>query len=243
MNDPAITLRPVDEIDARIAPRDWAFARDNAARVAAHWRDRLARKPAMFDGRVLLMSSANHVVENGRRVMRSAHFETSFSAFMAWRDFGFPDASVRNCFSMAALRGDDGGFILAEMGAHTSNAGQIYFPAGTPDPHDIVGDRVDLDGSARRELEEETGLRPDEASFAPDWLLVDAGPRLACMKLVDVAAPADEVAREINRRIAAQTDPELAGVRVVRERRDLDPARMPAFIVAYLRHMLGARKP
>ena len=61
MNDPAITLRPVDEIDARIAPRDWAFARDNAARVAAHWRDRLARKPAMFDGRVLLMSSANQV--------------------------------------------------------------------------------------------------------------------------------------------------------------------------------------
>ena len=63
------------------------------------------------------------------------------------------------------------------------------------------------------------------------------------MKLVDVAAPAEEVARELNRRIAAQTDPELSGVRVVRERRDLDPARMPAFIVAYLRHMLGARKP
>ncbi len=241
MNDPAIALRPVDDLDAHVIPRDWAFARDNAARVEAHWRSRLASKPALFDGRVMLMSRADYVVDGGRRVMRSAHFETSFSAFMAWRDFGFPDASVRNCFSMAALRGDDGGFILAEMGAHTSNAGQIYFPAGTPDPHDVVGDRLDLDGSARRELEEETGLRADEATFATDWLLVDAGPRLACMKLVEVGAPADEVAGEINRRIAAQTSAELAGVRVVRDARDINPARMPAFVVAYLRHMFAAR--
>ena len=104
MNDPAIALRPVDDLDARVIPRDWAFARDNAARVEAHWRSRLASKPALFDGRVMLMSRADYVVDGGRRVMRSAHFETSFSAFMAWRDFGFPDASVRNCFSMAALR-------------------------------------------------------------------------------------------------------------------------------------------
>jgi 8-oxo-dGTP pyrophosphatase MutT (NUDIX family) len=142
---------------------------------------------------------------------------------------------------MAAPRGDNGGFILAEMGAHTSNAGQIYFPAGTPDPHDIVGDRVDLDGSARRELGEETGLRPDETAFASDWLVVDAGPRLACMKLVEIGAPADEVAREINRRIAAQANPELAGVRVVRDAHDIDRERMPAFVVAYLLHMLAAR--
>ena len=32
MNDPAIALRPVDDLDAHVIPRDWAFARDNAAR-------------------------------------------------------------------------------------------------------------------------------------------------------------------------------------------------------------------
>ena len=51
------------------------------------------------------------------------------------------------------------------MGPHTANAGRIYFPCGTPDPDDIVGKRIDLDLSVRRELKEETGL--DVASSHP----------------------------------------------------------------------------
>jgi hypothetical protein len=35
---------------------------------------------------------------------------------------------------MAALRGADGAFLLGEMAPHTTNGGQIYFLAGTPDP-------------------------------------------------------------------------------------------------------------
>ena len=37
---------------------------------------------------------------------------------------------IDNCFSMAALRSDDGAFLLGEMAHHTYSAGQIYFPAG-----------------------------------------------------------------------------------------------------------------
>ena len=54
----------------------------------------------MYDGRVFLMQRWS--IEN--KTLRGKHFETDFSAFMAWRDFGFPDQNVRNCFGMAALR-------------------------------------------------------------------------------------------------------------------------------------------
>ncbi len=43
-------------------------------------------------------------------------------------------------------------FLLAVMGQHTLNAGQVYFPCGTPDPIDVVGDRVDLDASVQTEV-------------------------------------------------------------------------------------------
>ena len=242
--NPTIAIHRVDDIDARIEPHEWPFARDNAAEIAAHWRALVARKPAVFDGRVYLMERSELIEEDERRVLRGAHFETGFSAFMAWRDFGFPDANapgarVRNCFSMGALRGSDGGFILAEMGAHTANGGRVYFPAGTPDREDVMGDRLDLRASVLRELEEETGLAPGEVELAPDWLLVDAGPRLACMKIARVDAPANEVARDLNARIARQADPELAGMRVARGHGDIDRDRMPDFIVAYLERMFA----
>jgi 8-oxo-dGTP pyrophosphatase MutT (NUDIX family) len=94
---------------------------------------------------------------------------------------------------MAALRAQDG-FVLAEMGAHTANAGRIYFPAGTPDPGDVAQGQVDLAASVLRELTEETGLTPDELTIDPDWLVVDAGPYNACMKLMRSPLPALDLA-------------------------------------------------
>ena len=38
-------------------------------------------------------------------------------------------------------------FLLGVMGQHTARAGCIYFPAGIPDPSDIVDERVDLSRS------------------------------------------------------------------------------------------------
>jgi len=35
------------------------------------------------------------------------------------------------------------------MNSHTLNASKVYFPAGVPDPSDIVDGMVDLDGSVR----------------------------------------------------------------------------------------------
>ncbi len=236
-----IRIEPVDALACEVEARDWDFARERELEIAAHWRGLVAARPRMFNGRVLLSHRDAIIREGGTRLLRAASFETDFAAFVAWRDFGFPDPGVRNIFSMAALRGSDGGFILGEMGAHTANAGLVYFPAGTPDPGDVRGGMLDLGSSVLRELGEETGLAPHEVTLDPGWLIVDAGPRLACMKIVNIDIPAREAAREIEARVARQDDAELAGMRVVSDPSGVEAARPLDFVAAFLLRAFAAR--
>ena len=154
---------------------------------------------------------------------------------MAWRDWGFPDAAATNCFAMAALRAADGAFLLGVMAEHTANAGRIYFPAGTPDPDDVVGAAVALDGSVSRELEEETGLRRDELAADAGWHAVLAGRRIALMKTLRARENADELRARIVAYLARQQQPELSDIRIVRGPADFDPM-MPDFVRAFLTH-------
>jgi 8-oxo-dGTP pyrophosphatase MutT (NUDIX family) len=164
-------------------------------------------------------------------------FETDFASFLAWRDWGFPDREATNCFAMGALRSADGAFLLGVMGSHTANAGLVYFPAGTPEPGDVVEGRLDLAGSITREVAEETGLTPDDYAAEAGWHAVPAGPRLAVMKILAAPATASELERKIGAHMARETKPELAGIRIVRRTGDLDP-KMPDFVRSFLAHAL-----
>src|SRR5215469_6196660 len=218
--------------ELRFAPRAWAFAQARRPEIDAHFAGLVRERPHAFNGQVLML----HEVAIDDGVLRGAYFETDFASFIAWRDWGWPDPSVRNCFGQAALRAADGAFLLGVMGAHTMNAGRIYFPSGTPDPKDIVGDDVDLDGSVLRELTEETGLTAADVSLDPGWHAVLAGPRLAMLKPVRSPLTAEELRARILGHIAAETHPELADVRIVRGPADLD-GMMPEFIHDYLLEM------
>jgi 8-oxo-dGTP pyrophosphatase MutT (NUDIX family) len=221
--------------DCILEPGRWAWEQENADLIARHWQELTARSPALFDGEVLVLREGG--VENG--VFRGSYRRTRYSAFLTARDHGYPDGTSRNAFSMGALRSRDGAFLLGVMGAHTANPGKIYFAAGTPDPTDVVDGVVDLSGSAAREIEEETGLTPAELDFADDWTVVTFGPRIALMRKVLIDLPAERAKALIERNIAAQADPELAGIHIVRGEADLDHARMPDFMIGYLRWALA----
>ena len=225
----------VARLETRFRPAPWDFARDEAARIDAHWRERRAEKPKLFDGRVLLLRNGEILASPEGVLFRGAFFETDFRNFLAWRDFGFPGREVFNCFSMAALRSIDGAFLLGEMGQHTACAGKIYFAAGTPDPSDIVGDQVDLAASVAREMEEETGFSPREAPASPGWRLVVKGQQIACMQERILSLTADEAFLRVERFIAADPEPELARLHVARGVADIDAERMPDFTQVFLR--------
>lgn len=225
-----MSLIPLQSIDLVFEDRPWDWAVREEARISAHWQEKAKGNQALFDGRVLI--TWRYDIVNG--ILRGACLETDFSKFLAWRDFGFPDQSVINIFAMAALRAEDGAYLLGVMGAHTANPGRIYFPAGTPDPHDIVDGRVDLAGSVIRELMEETGLGADDVEIGNGFTAIRRSQRLAVMRDLRVRGSAEDVRARVRANLATLEEDELDDLYIVRGRDDLDPARMPDFIVDFL---------
>lgn len=228
----SFSVLPVDRLEMGHSSWEWPFAHARRHEIDAHFAQLQRGKPELFNGRVLMLRE--FAIED--HVFRGRTFETDFASLLAWRDWDFPDPTVKNVYAMGALRGSDGGFILGEMAAHTANAGKIYFPAGTPDPGDICGDSVDLLGSVIREVEEETGLTPADFAAAAGWFTVLAGPRIAQMKLLQAKAPAEELRERIVNFLATQEQPELTDIHIARGPDDLDDA-MPSFMATFLRHV------
>jgi len=229
-----IPIIPLMRLDLRFEPAPWRFALERRTDIDAHFAKLRVDKPEIWNGRVLLMRRGE--IADG--VLAGAYLETDFASFISWRDWGYPDTSVRNCFPMAALRSSDGAFLLAVMGAHTATAGQIYFAAGTPDPNDVVGEIVDLEGGVMRELTEETGLSLADVDPEPGWHATPLGQRLALMKVVQARQDAVSLRERIRTFLEGQEQPELADIHVVHSVHDLDPG-MPPYVAAFLASRLA----
>jgi 8-oxo-dGTP pyrophosphatase MutT (NUDIX family) len=223
------TIHRVTTLDLKVKPFAWPFARERRGEIDAHFAEMQREKPALWNGRVLL----------GRNSVRTEHrlsaeyFETDFASFLAWRDWGFPDRDVFNGFGMGALRSSDGAFLLGEMAGHTSNAGRIYFPAGTPDPDDVRDGALDITGSIGREIAEETGLGATDYTMDTHWSCVFAGPSIAMIRVLRVALPGEALKARVEAHLARETKPELAAVHLAWARSDLAPV-MPRFVSAFL---------
>ena len=237
MSEPGLALTRLRSVSARLVPHDWAWAREQAEAVARNWERRRAETPDLFDGPVLLACGCA-IAGDAARV---ACFETRFSRFIAFRDAGSPDPTVANAFSAIVPETADGAVLLGLMGPHTANAGQIYFPCGTPDRDDVrAGGEVDLAASAAREFREETGLSLPPGADAAPWVLVRGEGQLAFLRPVRSPETASALAARIDAHRRREDAPELSRVVVVRGRGDLDPARMPGFVRAYLADALPA---
>lgn len=229
----SLPVIPIDHLAFAFEPRPWPFAEARRAEIDAHFAGRRAKSPQIWNGRVVLASRYS-IADGG---LTGGCFETDFASFLAWRDWGFPAADANNVFAMGALRGSDRAFLLGVMGAHTANAGRVYFPAGTPEPEDVVDGALDLAGNVVREVAEETGLTSEDYAAAPGWHAIPAGARLALMKVLDADVPAVDLQERMREHIAREQNPELADIRVVRGPADFD-SMMPPFVTAFLSHAL-----
>jgi 8-oxo-dGTP pyrophosphatase MutT (NUDIX family) len=228
-------IHRVTSLDLSVKPWVWPFAQARRGEIDAHFTAEQRTRPNLWNGRVLL--GRNPVFADGH--LSADYFETDFASFLAWRDWGFPDRSVFNGFGMGALLSNDGAFALGEMGHHTSNAGRIYFPSGTPDLDDVKGEVLDIEGSVAREVEEETGLKPADYRAEPHWDCVFTGVAIAAMRVLHVDMSGEALRARIEANLAQESQPELAGIHLVRGPGDLTSS-MPRFVTAYLERQFRA---
>src|SRR3954451_4230613 len=140
-------IHRVTSFDLPVESWSWPFADIRRAEIDAHFAEAQRAKPQIWNGRVLLGRDPVFAGDH----FSASYFETDFASLLAWRDWGFPDRTAFNGFGMGALRAADGAFVLGEMGAHTANAGRLYFPAGTPDLADVSNGALDLAANVARE--------------------------------------------------------------------------------------------
>ena len=229
------SISHIDRLDLSFAPKPWDFAVERREEIDAFFAALRRDKPSIWNGRVLMLH--RHAIKDG--VLHGEYLETDYASFAAWRQWDHPAAKVHDCFSAAAILAADGAFLLGVMGPHTFNGGKIYFPCGTPDPKDIVGDKVDLELSVRRELHEETGLSVAEFASEPGWTMITDGPLIAQIKVLRSGKDSVALRKRVLLHLASEQQPELADVRIIRKHKDLDPA-MPRFVTAFLESRLGS---
>ncbi|GGB36123.1 hypothetical protein GCM10011316_05340 [Roseibium aquae] len=197
--------------------RPWAFEAANAAEIDAYFAGLQKQNPALWNGRTLKLVAFSF--EDG--VFTGTCAETSFAAFLAWRDWGAPDLSSRNLFGSAVIRSRDGALLYGRMSASTANPGLIYPPGGGLDLDDVRPDgSIDIERSLLRELAEETGLAAAEVSPGDAYIVFD-GPRIACARVLNVDADAVPLRERIMRFSISTHEQELSEVRIMRHPRDL----------------------
>ena len=229
-------IHRVTTLDLAVRPIVWAFAEERRAEIAAHFAEKQRERPKLWNGRVLLGRDA--VFAGGH--LAATYFETDFASFLAWRDWGAPDAAVFNGFGMGALRTSDGAFVMGEMAQHTANAGRIYFPSGTPDLDDVRDGALDIPGSVVREIAEETGLDAEDYVAEPDWHCVVSGRAIAMIQVLNLDMPGDEARARIEANLAREDEPELSAIHLVRGMSDLT-ATMPRFVTAFIAQQFASR--
>jgi hypothetical protein len=229
-------IHRVTTLDLAVRPVTWPFAEERRAEIDAHFAEQQRERPKIWNGQILLGRDA--VFTDGH--LAATYFEIDFASFLAWRDWGFPDPAVFNGFGMGALRASDGAFVMGEMAHHTSNAGRIYFPSGTPDLDDVRDGALDIPGSVVREIEEETGLTPADYAAEADWHCVVTGQAIAMMQILNLDMPGEAARARIEANLADQAEPELSAIHLVRGMDDLTPT-MPRFVTAFIAQQFASR--
>ena len=201
------TIYEIDRVDVRVLPGLLSYTETNKPVIAANWKKAVTANPTLFDGEIYLAPEARL----DERVFKACFRRTSFATLMYWRD-DHTSQKPWHVFGVGIMVSVEGHLIAARMSTHNAVAGRIYFPAGSIDDHDIVGDRADYEANMTREVFEETGIDLGDAKVEPKTHLVTANGSIALYRRYYFDVPTAELLKQIEDNIAKQAEPELAEI-------------------------------
>lgn len=221
-------------VDLHLSEDPWQFETENAAGISEHFAKAREDNPHLWNGRLLILT--DYSFKDG--VLTGSCSETSFAAFLTWRDWGAPDWAC-NIFGCAILRTVDNALLYGLMADHTATAGMIYPPGGNIDPADADSSgKIDVDTTVKRELLEETGV-PAENQKQRDSLIIFDGARVAIAHVYDVDQTGETLRREILKHSNASDEKELADIRLIKTSQDLEDPAITSHARALGLHLLG----
>lgn len=226
----------VESLGMRVVDVPWPFAAANADRIAAHWQARLAQNPAFFNGVIYVL----HAYDVSDSRFTGDLLRTDFASYLYWKDQGYPDATVWDCFGSALLLSSDGHIILGRQAPGQLNSGLTYFPGGFIDQRDVGADGiVDMNAAVARELVEELGLAPDAFAPRPGAYLTFDGQLLSIAIEYVSAHDAATLVQSGRDHIAGEAHSELQDVVAVATREDIASLAMPSFTRTLLQTLLA----
>lgn len=217
----------IESLTLAVSPGRWLYADQYRDGIEAHWKLATAANPSFFNGVI-------HVID--RIDVRENHvaarlLATEFKSFLYWRDAGFPaEGDVRDGFGSALIRSAEGHILLGRQQPGNINAGLAYLPGGFIDNRDAGSDGVvDIAASIERELREETGLGLDDLKAEPGFIVTLTGAQVSFAVAYNSELGARELAAKVQAHIAAEAEPELAEMVIVRGVEDLRGLAMPHY--------------
>lgn len=208
---PEKTVFHVDRVDMRILPGDHPFSLAEREAIAENWKQEIAANPALFDGRMILQRRIGLVGDG----IVSEGYVVPFSAFLWWRKQPERHGAL-HIHAYPVLETSDGALVAIRMGAHTANAGMVYFACGSFEPDDVVDGRCDPELNMQREVLEETGIDLRDAIVSDGYCIAHFRRAVTLFRLFRFNETAEGMLARIEQHMQVAEDKEIAGAVAIR---------------------------
>jgi len=221
---PRDVVLPVDEIDVTLDSAPHPFELENLKAIDENWSYETTINPHIYDGAVALLSELSY---RDARLIGRCHI-VRYATFMYWRRHRQSE-NAGHAFAHAVLVSSDGALIAIRMGAHTVNAGRVYFAAGSFELEDFRDGKVDVAYNMRREVLEEIGIDLAEAETTPGkrHYLLSTQAGTVIFRRYRMKLTANELVTRIKAFLATQEQPEVSGPIVIHSAIDLPDKLAP----------------
>lgn len=226
----------VDRCRLKAVPGIWAFAVDHRDAILAHWHRRRRDNPGFFNGTIYAL--CDFELKDG--VFDGRLLAVDFMSFLYWKDSGYRDGAIRDCFGSALIRSADGHVLLGRQRAGNLNAGLSYLPGGFIDLRDADDSGVvGIAASVAREAAEETGLGADVLTRRPGYILTFAGPMVSIAVEFVSSLTSDDLLARVRDHISSDPGSELEDAVLVARLQDLEGLSVPLYAKALIPRVLS----
>jgi 8-oxo-dGTP pyrophosphatase MutT (NUDIX family) len=227
-------IKKLSTVSLSVDRSPWAYEGVNRAKIEKFWKKAVRENPALHNGKIFMLTKWQFAGD----ALNGSVQPASFAAFLYWRDQGYPETGARNCFGSSVLQSREGHLLFGRMAPHTSTSGLVYPAGGSLSSEDVREGRLEIESNIVRELQEETGLKPEDATREEGYICVEEGPRISLAARFIFDCDSNALRQRIKAHLDASDAPELDEVIIFRRKTFARQHRMPEYARMLIDHLL-----